>query len=77
MSWTRERARLAAAKRHHPEADHSNLERDLAAARIEAAAQRIADSLPPLTNEQRARIGVLLAPALAGAPAAKEANDAS
>lgn len=34
----------------------------LHAARVEAAAQQIADSLPPLTSEQRARIGVLLAP---------------
>ena len=77
MSWTRERARLAAAKRHHPEADHADLEQDLVAARVEAAAQRIADSLQPLTSEQRAKIGVLLAPALAGAPAVEEATGAS
>jgi len=58
------RARLAAHKRHHPDADHSALERDLAAARVEEAARRVAADLPPLTAEQRARIGALLAPAL-------------
>lgn len=45
--------------------------RELHAARVEAAAREIADSLPPLTSAQRARIAVLLAPALAGAPAAQ------
>lgn len=75
MSWTTERARLAAAKRHHPEADHSDLERDLAAARLELAAQRVADGLPPLSDEQRARIAVLLVPALAEAPAGLKAGD--
>ena len=72
MSWTRERARLAASKRHHPEADHTTIERDLAAARVEAAAEKVAAGLPPLSAEQRARIGVLLAPALAGAAAVEE-----
>lgn len=43
---------------------------ELRAARVEAAAEKIADALPPLTNEQRARIGTLLAPALAGLSAA-------
>lgn len=71
MSWTHARARLAAAKRHHPDADHTPLERDLALARVEAAAQKVADALPPLTAEQRAKIASLLAPALAGVPTAE------
>jgi hypothetical protein len=75
MSWTEARARLAAAKRYHPEADHTALERDLAVARVEAAAQKVADSLPPLTAEQRARIGALLMPALAGLHQAVESSD--
>lgn len=50
---------------------------ELHAARVEVAARTVAADLPPLTAEQRARIGVLLAPALAGAPAVEEAPDAS
>ena len=34
--------------------------------RLEEAARRVAEQLPPLTDEQRARIAALLAPALAG-----------
>lgn len=33
---------------------------------LEEAARRVAEQLPPLTDEQRARIAALLAPALAG-----------
>jgi hypothetical protein len=68
-------ASIAAQARHHPDADRSQLESDLQAARIEAAAQKVADSLPPLTAEQRARIGALLMPALVGLAA--EAADAA
>lgn len=60
MSWTRERAKLAAHHRHHPDADDTNLRRDLAAARLEHHIRTLVDATPPLTDEQRARLRTLL-----------------
>ncbi len=60
MSWTRERARLAAAKRHHPEADTSEIARDLKAARAEDYIRKLVDEAPPLTPEQRDRLALRL-----------------
>ncbi|MEY9963195.1 Spy/CpxP family protein refolding chaperone [Streptacidiphilus sp. MAP12-16] len=54
-------ARTAALKRHHPEADHSGLERDLRAARLEEHIRATVETWPALTPEQRAKLAVLLA----------------
>jgi len=71
MSWTQERARLAAHKRHHPDADSGSLVRNLAVARAEDYITRLVDSAPPLTDEQRAGLAALLAPSgCAAAPKA-------
>ena len=51
---------LAAQKRHHPEADHSELRRDLRAAQLEAHVREVVDSFPTLTREQRHRLRLLL-----------------
>jgi hypothetical protein len=61
-STTRERARLAAAARHHPDdAEVLAAARDrLRAAVAEDYITRIVDTAPPLTAEQRARLAVLL-----------------
>jgi hypothetical protein len=63
-------ARLAAVERHHPDADTSELRRQLRAARAEDYIRRLIDSAPPLTDEQRARLATLLHPAPVGGPAA-------
>ena len=54
------RARLAAASRHHPDSNHVDLRRDLAAAKLETYVQRILDAAPPLTADQRDRVSALL-----------------
>ena len=55
-----QRAKLAAHVRHHPDADHGDLKRDLAAANLEDYIRRTVDAAPPLTAEQRDRLAVLL-----------------
>lgn len=57
------RARLAINTRHHPDIDHTDLKRDLAAAKLEAYVSRIVAEAPPLTPEQLDRVAVLLRPA--------------
>jgi len=62
VSWTNERARLAAHKRHHPDADDSDLRRNLRAARLEDYIRKTVEAAPPLTDEQRWRLAALLQP---------------
>lgn len=59
-SVTQARARLAAKTRHNPDGDHTEARRDLAAANLEAYVRRVVATAPPLTNEQRERLAVLL-----------------
>jgi hypothetical protein len=59
-TWTHHRARLAATRRHDPDADTSEIERDLRAARLEDHVRRVVDEFPPLTDAQRNRLAVLL-----------------
>lgn len=51
---------LAAAVRHHPDDDHSDLRRDLAAEQLAEYVRRIVDNAPPLSREQKNRIADLL-----------------
>ncbi len=63
MSWTRERARIAAHKRNHPEADvPGHLYRDLRAARLEDHIAKTLASAPPLSDEQMAKLATLFSP---------------
>jgi hypothetical protein len=55
----RARARLAAAKRHRPEDDHTPLKRDLEYANAEDDIKRIADSIL-LTDQQLSKLAVTL-----------------
>lgn len=55
-----ERARLAANVRHHPEADHTELRRELKTVTLAEHIKRVVDAAPPLTSEQRDRLAVLL-----------------
>ena len=51
---------LAAATRHRPTADHSNLKRDLKAAQLEEYIAATVASWPPLSDAQRDRLATLL-----------------
>ncbi len=62
MSALSERARLAAIKRHHPDRLDlaADAKRNLAAANLEAYIKRIVAEAPPLTEDQRSRLALLL-----------------
>lgn len=53
-------ARVGATARHQPDADRTELIRELRAARAEDWARDIAASAPPLTNAQRARVAAII-----------------
>ena len=57
-----EKARLAANVRHHPNKDHTENRRDLAAAKLDAYIEKILAAAPPLTDEQRTKLAELLRP---------------
>jgi hypothetical protein len=52
--------KLTAARRHYPDRDHTPLETELAASKIEDKVREIVAAAPPLSPEQRARISALL-----------------
>ena len=54
------RARIAATKRHHPDADTSELTAELRTATAAEYIRRLVDAAPPLSEEQRARLAALL-----------------
>ncbi|GAA1786214.1 hypothetical protein [Actinomadura chokoriensis] len=58
-SWTHYRARIANAKRRNPNADTTDLERALKAARAEEYIRGLVETFPPLTGEQKARLVAL------------------
>ncbi len=62
MSWTHERARIAALSRSRTPDDPELLEarRNLRAARLHDHVAKVVAEAPPLTDEQRARIAALL-----------------
>ena len=62
MAWTHTRAKIAHTKRQNPDADVTELRRQLKAERLEEHVAAVIDSAPPLTIEQRERIAALLRP---------------
>jgi len=62
MSWTSERARVASLSRSRPATDPDLLaaRRDLRAARAEDCIQALVDAAPPLSQEQRDDLALLL-----------------
>jgi hypothetical protein len=62
VSWTHDRARVAALTRSRQPTDPDLLaaKRDLAESRAEEYIKRIVDAAPPLTQDQRSRIAALL-----------------
>ena len=69
--WRSPRARIAALSRSRPADDPDLVEarRDLHAARLAEHITRVVDAAPPLTDEQRDRLAVLLRPSSGGAAA--------
>lgn len=70
MSWTQERARIAALSRSRPADDPDILaaRRDMRAARLADYIARTVDTAPPLTTEQRDSLAALLRPTTAETP---------
>jgi hypothetical protein len=62
MSWTHDRARVAALSRDRKPTDPDLLaaKRDLRASRAEDYIKRIVDQAPPLSDSQKARLAALL-----------------
>lgn len=60
MSARSIQGRLGAEYRFRPDADHTELHRDLKAARLEEYIRRTVDDAPALTNEQRDRLAALI-----------------
>lgn len=61
------RARLAATLRHHPDADTTEIRRDLRAAKLADYIRKVVDEAPPLTDAQRERLAAILSPAATSA----------
>lgn len=64
MGWTSDRARVARLSQCRAADDPKLLDakRDLRAARLEDYIRKVVDAAPPLTDEQRRRLAVLLNP---------------
>lgn len=72
MSWTHTRARIANAKRRDPSADVTDLQRQLKAERLADHIAAVVAAAPPLTDEQRDKLALLLR---AGAPPGRPAHE--
>jgi hypothetical protein len=62
MTWTKTRSMIAKEIQRDPDADVTELRRQLKAERLEEHIRKIVDSAPPLTDERRARLAGLLRP---------------
>ena len=62
MSWTKTRSDIAHAKRRDPNADTTELRRQLKAERLAEHIARVVAEAPPLSSEQRDRLAALLRP---------------
>jgi hypothetical protein len=62
VSWTHDRARVAALSRDRKPTDPDLLaaKRDLRASRAEEYIKRVVDQAPPLSDSQKARLAALL-----------------
>ena len=59
-NWRKTRSQIAVAVRQHPDADVTELRRQLKAERLAEHVKQVVDSAPPLTADQRARVAALL-----------------
>jgi hypothetical protein len=65
MSWTHTRSQIAHRKKADPDADVTDLRRQLKAERLEEYIRSTVDAAPELTASQRERIASLLRPSVA------------
>jgi hypothetical protein len=59
--------KIAARERHHPGTDTTDLRRDMRAAQLAEHIRRVVAEAPPLTDQQKAKLAVLLLTPKAGA----------
>ncbi|MFD7075243.1 hypothetical protein ACFV9G_13635 [Nocardioides sp. NPDC059952] len=57
--WKRTRSKLANIKKRDPDADVTELRQQLKTERMAAYIREMVDAMPPLTDEQRARLAAL------------------
>jgi hypothetical protein len=55
-------SKIAAKERHHPGTDTSDLRREMRAAQLAEHIRAVVDVAPPLSDQQKARLAVLLRP---------------
>lgn len=60
MSWTHTRSKIAIQKRRDPDADVTELRRQLRAERLEDYIRKTVDEAPPLSSDQRKKLAALL-----------------
>lgn len=60
MSWTKTRSQIAHAKKKNPDADTTELRRQLKAERLAEYIELTVDAAPALTPAQRDRLALLL-----------------
>lgn len=60
MSWTKTRSTIAHTIRKDPNADVTELRRQLKAERLAEYIEKVVDAAPPLTTEQRDKLALLL-----------------
>lgn len=63
--WKRTRSKLANTKKRDPDADVTELRQQLKTERMAAYIREMVDAMPPLTDEQRARLAALFCPSAA------------
>jgi len=62
VSWTHTRSRIARTKKADPEADVTELRRQLKAERLEEYIERVVNDAPELNDEQRRRLASVVLP---------------
>ena len=66
MSWTHTRSQIAVAKRKDPNADVTELRRQLKTERTQEYIEKVLAGWPPLTDQQRTTLSELLKPVRVG-----------
>lgn len=70
MSWTKTRSQIATTLQRDPNADVSQLRQQLKAERLADYIKRTVEAAPPLTDEQRDRLVLILRSTTGGASGA-------
>jgi hypothetical protein len=60
VGWSNTRSEIAARRRHHPDADLTDLKRQLAAETLENHIRKIVAKAPPLSDRQRNHLASII-----------------